>query len=111
MKNSVLIINLIFFPGWKNGLIPLNTLPLNIDYFQFCYFWTIKLSVLKFPDLQKKERNVNSEESGLQEARLALDSSRFHLGTVEQIWTSNQSIFPKYIIHQYVLQLISTQNL
>lgn len=67
------------------GLIPLKTLPLNIDYFQFCYFWTIKLSVLKFPDLQKKERNVNSEESGLQEAHLALDLSRFHLGTVEQI--------------------------
>lgn len=44
---------------------------------------------MKFPDLQKKERNVSSEESGLQEAHLALGSSRFHLGTAGHIWTSH----------------------
>lgn len=50
-------------------------------------------------DLQKKERNVSSEESGLQEARLARGSSRSHLGTAEHTGTPNQTIFSKYIIH------------
>lgn len=44
---------------------------------------------------------MNSEESGLQEVRLARGSSRFHLGTVGHIWTSHQSIFSKYIYLQY----------